>query len=128
MNSIIIDGRLTKDLELKTLGNDKSVTTLSIANNEGFGDNKKVCYIEAEVWNKVAENCCKYLKKGSMIAVKGVLALDSWQDKDGNTRSKHKIKFAQVEFKTSKSSEPSTETFPANPGVAEEFNDDEIPF
>jgi single-strand DNA-binding protein len=124
MNNITIDGRLTRDPELKYTKTGKTIAVLTIANNEGFGENKKTTFVDVEVWNKVAENCGQYLKKGSMIAVKGCLAQDVWTDKDGNKKSKHKIEYANVEFKDVK-----TKTEPAvTPKEENHFNDDDIPF
>ena len=69
----ILDGNLTADPETKTVGNGKKVSTFSLAVNhfskeDNHGEegaaNNEVSYIDIEAWDKVAENCSEFLKKG----------------------------------------------------------------
>ena len=51
------------------------------------------------VWDRQAENCCQYLKKGSGIHVEGSLKMDTWDDKtSGEKRSKIKVLADRVQF------------------------------
>ena len=51
------------------------------------------------VWNRQAENCCQYLKKGRPVHVEGYLKMDSWDDKTtGEKRSKIKVEADRVQF------------------------------
>ena len=65
----ILDGNLTADPEIKTVGNGKKVSTFSLAVNHDYKDddsgaaNNDVSYIDIEAWDKVAENCSEFLKK-----------------------------------------------------------------
>ena len=52
----------------------------------------------------MAENCGKYLKKGSKVAVVGSLQNRSYEDKDGIKRNVTDIVANEVEFLSSKNS------------------------
>lgn len=99
---VFLDGNLTADPEFKKTANGKSLTTFSIAVNHSYGkgesDEGEVSYFEVETWEKLAENCQEYLKKGSKVTVIGVLRQDRWKSSDGSGRSKVKISAQQVRF------------------------------
>jgi single-strand DNA-binding protein len=99
INKTIIIANLTKDVDLKYTSTGKAVVTFSIAYNDGYGEKKEVSYFDVQVWDKQAEHCSKYLKKGSMVAVEGKLVQQRWTDKTTNqTRSKVIINASQVQF------------------------------
>lgn len=101
LNSVNIMGNLTRDPELKTIPSGKSVCSISIANNRVYTKNggkvTEVSYFDIEVWGVVAENCAKYLKKGSGIIVEGRLRQDRWE-KDGKTQSRVRISANNIHF------------------------------
>ena len=70
MNLYICTGNLTKDPELRSLNDGKFVTTLRVAVNAG---RDQTIYVNVTVWDKPAENCCTYLKRGSPVVVRGEL-------------------------------------------------------
>lgn len=81
INATII-GRLGRDPDLKTTGSGRQVCSLSIASDHGFGDRKSTTWVRASVWGKAAENAAKYLRKGSEVAVQGVVYT---REHDGKT-------------------------------------------
>src|ERR1700691_4785010 len=101
LNSVNIMGNLTRDPEMKFIPSGKAVCSLSIANNRIYTKNgekiTEVSYFEVEVWGVAAENCSKYLTKGSGIIVEGRLRQDRWE-KDGKTQSKVRITANAVHF------------------------------
>lgn len=101
LNSVNIMGNLTRDPELKIIPSGKSVCSLSIANNRVYTKNNEkvteVSYFDIEVWGPIAENCAKYLKKGSGIIVEGRLKQDRWE-KDGKTQSRVRISANNIHF------------------------------
>ncbi|MCQ2546090.1 MAG: single-stranded DNA-binding protein [Clostridia bacterium] len=86
MNSVILIGNLTRDPELRysTGANQTAICKFSIAVNDGFGDNKKTSFIPITVFGKAAENCDRFLKKGSKVCVNGRIQTGSYE-KDGRT-------------------------------------------
>ena len=101
LNSVNIMGNLTRDPEMKYTPSGKAVCSISIANNRVYTKNNEkvteVSYFDVEVWGPVAENCSKYLAKGSGIIVEGRLRQDRWE-KDGKTQSRVRITANSVHF------------------------------
>jgi len=101
LNSVNIMGNLTRDPEMKYISSGKAVCSLSIANNRVYTKNgekvTEVSYFDVEVWGQAAENCSKYLTKGSGIIVEGRLRQDRWE-KDGKTQSRVRISASAVHF------------------------------
>lgn len=101
MNNTSLIGNITKDIELKYTQSNKAVTTLSIAVNEGYGENQKTYFIDVQVWEKQAENLSKYCGKGSKIAVSGKLIQQTWEH-DGKNQSKVLVQAFNIMFLDSK--------------------------
>ena len=101
LNSVNMMGNLTRDPEMKYLPSGKAVCSLSIANNRVYTKNNEkvteVSYFDVEVWGAAAENCAKYLLKGSGIIVEGRLRQDRWE-KEGKTQSRVRISANAVHF------------------------------
>ena len=101
LNSVNIMGNLTRDPEIKYTSSGKSVCNLSIANNRVYNKGSErvteVSYFDVEVWGAVAENCAKYLTKGSGIIVEGRLRQDRWE-RDGKTQSRVRIAANSIHF------------------------------
>lgn len=101
LNSVNIMGNLTRDPELRYIPSGAGVCSLSIANNRIFTKNNErvteVSYFDVEVWGTQAENCSKYLTKGSGIVIDGRLKQDRWE-KDGKTQSRVRIVANSVHF------------------------------
>ena len=115
LNSVNIMGNLTRDPELKYTNSGKSVCSLSIANNrvytKGTERVSEVSYFDVEVWGAAAENCAKYLSKGSGIIVEGRLKQDRWE-KDGKTQSRVRISANSVHFLPKKGDAPGRQAEP----------------
>ena len=109
MNKVIISGNLCKDIELRYTPSGMAVATFSIAVNEKYKDKETVHFFEVVVWDKQAENCAKFLGKGSKVLVEGSLKQESWE-KDGQKHYRVKINAHRVEFIGAKKSQ-------AEPGV-----------
>lgn len=85
VNKVIIVGRLGKDPEMKTISQGRTVTNLTVATSENWTDKQGQKQERTEwhrivTWDKQAENCAKYLSKGSQVYVEGRLQTRSWED------------------------------------------------
>ena len=104
LNKVFLMGRLTRDPELRYTASQTAVTELSMAINRSYttreGETREeTVFIDVTVWDRQAETCCQYLKKGRSLHVEGSLRLDSWDDKTtGEKRSKLKIQAERVQF------------------------------
>lgn len=102
-NEVILLGNLTRDPELRYTQNGTAVAKFGLAVNRKFnnkeGETKEeVDFFDIEVWQKQAENCSEYLRKGSQVLVVGRLKQERWEDDHGNKRSKVKIVASSVRF------------------------------
>lgn len=124
MNSVNIIGNIIKDIELKYTQNNKAVTTVTVAVNEGYGDSQKTHFLDVQIWEKLAENLAKYCGKGSKIAVSGKLIQQSWEY-EGKKQSKVLIQANNVMFlDTKKEVQASKEENKITPEEVEESKSD----
>jgi len=103
VNKVILIGNLTKDPEVRYLPSGKGVCNFSVATNETWKDSegKKVDHAEfhnISVFDKLAEICGQYLKKGAPAYLEGRLRTRKWQDKSGNDRYTTEIIADKVQF------------------------------
>jgi single-strand DNA-binding protein len=104
LNKVFLIGRLTQDPELRYTSGGSAVTDLRLATNRMYqgkdGETKEeTLFIDVTVWNRQAENCCQYLKKGRQVHIEGYLKMDSWDDRNtGEKRSKIKVEADRVQF------------------------------
>ncbi|AHF61019.1 single-stranded DNA-binding protein [Spiroplasma mirum] len=80
MNKFIGIGRTTKDIEIKKMQNGKEYTIFNLAITRPYSTQKETDFIPCQVWNKQAITLQKYCKKGSQIAISGIL--QSYKNKD----------------------------------------------
>ncbi len=99
--SVVLDGNLTADPEQKQTASGKTVVNFRVAANHEYNGKegkKTVSYFPIECWENLAENCAKYLNKGSHVTIQGELREDRWQGDDGNLRSRLKVIAKSVRF------------------------------
>lgn len=106
-NRVVMIGNLTRDPEYKQLSSGQAVCRLGLASNRQFKNRQtgsmvqEVCYIDIDVWGAQAESCRQYLQKGRAVLIEGRIKLDSWEDANGQNRSKHSIVADRVVFLSS---------------------------
>lgn len=127
MQSFIFTGNLTKDVELKQTPNGKEVCTLSVAVNRPHSE--ETDFFNVEVWGKQAENCNKFLKKGSKVGIIGYIKIRAYDGNDGVKRYVTEVVAEQVEFLSPKKAD-NEEANPVKKFQKElqEFEDDNVPF
>ena len=107
MNKVYLIGNLTRDPELAETNNGIKVCRFAIAVNRNYSSNdgeRQTDFFNITVWRTQAENCGRYLKKGSKVAVVGSLQNRSYEDKDGIKRNVTDIVANEVEFLSTKNS------------------------
>ena len=85
-NKVILMGRITHDLELKTTPSGVSVCSFSIAVDRRYqtkGEEKKSDFFNIVTWRQQAEFVARYFAKGRMILVEGELQTRQYTDKNG---------------------------------------------
>jgi single-strand DNA-binding protein len=108
VNKVFLLGRLGKDPEVKYLDNSRVVANFSLATNEVFLDKsgnkvEQTDWHNIEMWDALAKNAEKVLKKGRTVFIEGKLKNESWVDKDGNKKSLVKIRALQFQVVSSPS-------------------------
>ncbi len=85
INSVVLTGRLTKELDLRYTSNGTAVATGTLAVKRNFknadGDYESD-YPRIQIWRKAAENLANFTKKGSLIGIQGRIQTGSYE-KDG---------------------------------------------
>lgn len=91
VNKCIFIGNLTTDPDIKTMPNGEHIANFSIALNERYRNKdgnvvENVEYVRIVFWQRQAEICGQYLKKGSKVYVEGKLKTRKWTDQHGVER------------------------------------------
>ncbi len=91
VNKVILIGNLGKDPEVRYTPQGTAVATLTLATNERFKDKDgnwqdRTEWHRVVAWQRLAEICGEYLKKGRSVYIEGKLQTRSWEDK--NTHEK----------------------------------------
>jgi single-strand DNA-binding protein len=100
LNKYIAIGNLTIDPSIKKI-KDTSLCTFSLAINNPVKKDD-VCFIDVEAWGRTADNCEKFLSKGSKIFMEGRLKYGCWEAKDGSKRCKVSCVADYVQFMSTK--------------------------
>jgi single-strand DNA-binding protein len=102
-NRVILMGNLTRDPEVRFLPSGRAVADLGLAVSEKFKNSEgelveRADFFDITVWGPQGENCGKYLKKGRPVLVEGRLRLETWENDQGEKRSKVKVIADRVQF------------------------------
>ncbi len=90
-NQVTLVGNIGKDIDFRTIGEDKSVAQFTLATNESF-KNKKGEYVQntewhnLKAWGRTAELIRDVLKKGDEVMVQGKITYRNYEDKEGLKR------------------------------------------
>lgn len=101
LNKVVLIGNLTRDPELRYTPSGTAVATFTIATNRQWktesGDSKEDAEFHRVVaWDKLAEICAKFLKKGRQVYVEGRLQTRKWQTKEGEDRFTTEIVISEM--------------------------------
>ena len=130
MNKVYLIGNLTRDPELSETPNGTALCRFSIAVNRSYTNadgERDTDFFNITVWRNKAENCAKYLKKGSKVAIDGSLQNRSYEDKDGNKRTVTDIVANDVEFLTKSPESEQVNSLPTSKEPLEPMDED-LPF
>ncbi len=129
-NRVILSGNLTRAIELRHTEGGTACAGFGLAINENYKNKagelvEKVIFADVTVWGKQAENCAKYLEKGSPILMEGRLQLDQWETEGGEKRSKLCVRADRVQFLHRA---PANKPAPTDADAPVEYDDDGMPF
>lgn len=136
-NNFIFIGRLTKSPELRYTSSNKAVTQIDLAVQNGKDD---ATFVPITLFEKMAENVCKYCEKGDLIGFQGSVKNHNWEDNKGNKHYDYTFMANRMSFlqtKTNNQQEPkqaenvkksTDEQIYADFGDSIEISDDDIAF
>ncbi len=133
MNKVILIGNLTKDPELSTTNSGINYCRFTLAVPKRFvqSGERDAEFINIVVWRVQADNCHKYLKKGSKACVVGSLQTRSYDAQDGTKRYVTEVVAEEVEFLSTKNSADTDDSNKATDSGDTELQpieDDTLPF
>ncbi len=128
MNKVILSGNLTRDPEIRYTQSGKAVARTAIAVNRRF-NRDTVDFFNLTAWEKEAEFCSRYLKKGSSVIVEGRVENNNYEGKDGVKHYSVEIQVEHFEFASSSRRQGGTteNESEAEPEADPPF-DDNVPF
>lgn len=110
LNKVMLIGRLTRDVEVRTFTNGGKVAKFGFAVTANRKKNVQTgkwedepCFLDVEVFNrgefgKKADTAEQYLSKGKQIFIEGKLTMQSWTSQDGQKKSKLVVVCENFEF------------------------------
>ena len=149
VNKVTILGNLGQEPEIRLTASQTKVAKISIATSDSIKDKETGEYTSVTEWhsvvffNKLADICEKYLKKGSKVYIEGSLKTTKWTDKNNVGRYRTEIMGRELQMLDSKNStvwerpqhdynhaKNNAPTIPSTPPPKEHLpkEDDEIPF
>ena len=90
MNKLVITGRLTRDPEVKAIGENNMVAKFTVAVNRNYKDkdgNRPADFIPCEAFGKTVEFISNYVTKGRLVEVDGEMRVDQYQNEEGENRT-----------------------------------------
>ena len=101
-STVTIVGNVTRDPELRYTPSGAANATFGVAVNHRWRDNQtndwkeQVSFFDVVCWREMADNVCESLSKGTRVVVTGRLEQRSWEDSDGNKKSKVEIRADEI--------------------------------
>lgn len=133
MNKVYLIGNLTKDPELSQTNSGISVCRFTLAISRRFQNSegeRETDFLNIVVWRGQADNCHRFLKKGSKCAVSGSIQSRSYDAQDGTKRYVTEIVADEVEFISTRNSDAGDgkRRNDNEVGELEPVDDDTLPF
>lgn len=134
VNKVILVGRLGKDPEVRYLDNQRVVAVFPLATNEVYidknGDKRdQTEWHNIELWDGLAKNAEKVLRKGRVVYIEGKIRTEAWTDKEGNKRYTTRVRALQFQLISSpdnKNASGDTNTTDNNPETVHNNNAETI--
>lgn len=141
-NKVFLMGNLTRDPELRATPSGTAVCQFGLAVNRVYNSSngerqEETTFVDVEAWGRQAETVSKYVTKGNPLFVEGRLKLDSWENKEGEKRSKMKVVLENMQLISQRgesgnftppASAPQAATPAAAPAKQSEDIEEDVPF
>jgi len=132
-NKVILVGRLTKDPEIKYTPSGAQLAKFGLAVNRVRSKNDETDFFNVVAWQKLAEICGQYLKKGRLVLIEGEIQTRTYETQEGQKRKAFDIvarnmqmlesKRAAMEYDAGRSTQQQSRPKPAD---VQEIDIDEV--
>ena len=105
MNRVCLNGRLTKDIDLRYTQNNVAVASFTLAVQRKFKNSNgdyESDFINCIAYKKMAELMNEYVKKGDLIGIEGRIQTRSYDDKNGKKVYITEVIVESIDFLASK--------------------------
>lgn len=124
LNKIVLQGRLTRDPELKNTSNQKLFCSFMVASERPkYGEKTETDFLPCVAWEKTASFLGNYFHKGDMILISGRLNSRKYDD-NGTSRTIYEILVESIDFCGGKT-QPQTQQAQTQPVQSTQ---EEVPF
>lgn len=132
-NKIILLGNLTRDPQLSYLPSKTPVVEFGLAVNRRWKSQdgvqkEETLFIDCRCYGKSAETFNQYMTKGRPVLIEGRLQLNTWEGKDGQKHSKHRVFVENFQFISDGEQQPRQATPKATDPTPSADGPDDIPF
>jgi len=127
INSVVFQGRLVRDVDIKTVGDNISVAEFTIAWSEKYKDKESKCFLRCKAWRGTAEFVDKYFTKGQELIVEGNLLTEEWEDKETQKKQSKTILNVQKAHFCGKKSD-NADAVPSGFTEIKDDSEQDIPF
>ncbi|USS93974.1 single-stranded DNA-binding protein (plasmid) [Fructilactobacillus ixorae] len=136
INTVVLTGRLTRDIDLRYTQSGAAVGSFNLAVNRNFKNNNgdiEADFVNCVIWRKSAENLANFVHKGSLIGVEGRLQTRNYENKQGQKVYVTEVvvnQFTLLEPRQQQSQQPYQNNNDPFAGSGEQVNvsDDDLPF
>jgi len=85
LNVVTLVGRVGGDPEIKYFESGSVKCRMTLAVRRPTKNSEEPDWFTLEIWGKTAETAKNYVRKGSLIGIKGSLKFDTWDDRNTGT-------------------------------------------
>lgn len=86
INTVVLTGRLTKDVDLRYTQSGLAVGTFILAVDRRFKNadgEQETDFVNCVIWRKAAENLANFVHKGTLIGIEGSIQTRNYENKEG---------------------------------------------
>ena len=129
LNKVLIQGRLTKDPELKKTPSGISMLLFTVAWSEKYKEVETKCFLLCKAWRQTADFINTYFRKGQEIALEGHMVTEDWKDNEKVTLCLvDKAHFCGSKLNSTPEPEPEPKTDKDGFMTVPDDIDEELPF
>jgi single-strand DNA-binding protein len=126
-------GNLGKEPEIRSTQSGTAVATFNVATTERWKDKEGQMQETTEwhrvvAWQRLAEICRDYLRKGSKVYIEGKLQTRKWQDQSGTDRYTTEIVASEMKMLSPKGGEDDVTSGSVFTGKKASYIDPDVPF